>query len=212
MKTMNTDRAKDVAEPIALVVQGKDTIAAFACGKCRYVVNWPSQHTEEQARNAARLCCGPFSCACGVTVTRRGDACTACSRAAHAKWRAETLAADIAKAKPVRLADYDGEMVYLERDDRAVSTEELEDLIADGEAPPVVWGCTEHRFSIDADDIITSELEEHHEDARDYLDPGATEALQKALDAWRDEYAYSVRSFFEDRSVRVVIDEEEALA
>jgi hypothetical protein len=206
------------AEPLALVVQGKDQIAAFACGKCHYVASSPKQYigTEEEiveaARSAARTHCGPWFCACGAECDRYRTQCSKCWTADANKRQADRTAAAIAKAKRVTLAEYDGEMLYLEGRDRYVTPDEIEDMRGDGDLPEYAWGCSVNGFSLDADRIIEGEVEsgEHHEDAVEWLQKGATEALQRTLDAWAEKYAKNVRSFFPDYSVLVELGEVDA--
>lgn len=201
-------------DPIPLVVAGKDKVVAFACGKCKTVASSPEQfigdaaETLELAREAARTHCGPWHCACGAERGQYRTLCDACTRAEYARRDREREAICIAKATPVRLEDYGEDMVYVDGGDY-LSAEELQDRIADGEAPELVWGCTEIGLSLDAERVIRDALElgEHHEDAHEGLAVGAEKALQRALNEWRDKYAAKVRTYMVDHSVRVVWEE-----
>lgn len=206
--------SETVVEPLALVIQGKEQIAAFACGKCHEVASSPRQFigTEdvvvEVARESARRHCGPWVCTCGEKMERFHTVCRACSMAATVKRDEERTAASIAKAKRVPLADYDGDMVYVEGGESYMSPDELSDRIDDDEAPGgLVWGCYCTGFTLDADRIIEGELEtgEHHEDAGDWLAKGANEALKRTLDRWTKKYAKAVKTYFPDYSILIEI-------
>ena len=203
-------------EPIALVVQGKDVLSAFACGKCHVVASSPRQFggTEEEiveaARKAARTHCGPWFCTCGVECRQYRTTCDACWKIAADKRDAEREAAHVAKAKRVHFKEYDGQMLFDERRDRYLDPDEVADMALDDDLPEHMWGCTVTGLKLDAGDIIDGALEsgEHHEDAADWLAQDAAKALQTALDRWVKKYAKGVRTFFPDYSVMVTFEEE----
>lgn len=204
-----------MTDPIELTVRGKDEVIAFACGKCHIVASSPKQYVGddavEQARESARLHCGPWLCACGAGRDRYASKCRACRDVEADTRSAEQTAAALAKAKRVAIDAYDVAMVYDDDASEYLWVDTLRDRIADGDAPSHVFGCTEVRFRLDAEDVITSELEsgDHHEGAGEWLEKGATEALQKALDEWAKEYAGSVVSYVPDYSVVIWLGEEE---
>lgn len=197
-------------EPIALTEQGQDKIVAFACGKCRVVASFSSRYVGDQAvelaRNEARGHCGPWHCECGRERRPLAYFCKECGDEVQRKVYADRMARRVAKARRVALDDYNVGMVCV--DDDVIFKEELFELLNEGEVSGPVWGCYERPLKLDADDIITQALEsgEHHEDARDYLEKGAHEALQKALDEWCSKYGRRVSTFFADYGTIVVCD------
>jgi len=183
---------------------------AYACGKCKTVAASPAQYIGEDADAAARQSasehCGPWFCACGKERPTRHDlVCQTCRRAESDKREAERRAGYLAKAKRVPLDEYEGDVFYDEDASEYLTRDEVLDRIAEGEVPGLLFGTTETGFTLDASEIITAEFEsgDHHEDASEQLDYGATDALQEALDAWCAEYAAKVITSWPDHSVIV---------
>lgn len=71
--------------------------------------------------------------------------------------------------------------------------------------PREVNGCFSMGLSMNAEDVVESALEEHHENARDQIPNAEIDKLQKLLDAWCSEQ--KVATYFCDDSVIVEIDE-----
>lgn len=91
------------------------------------------------------------------------------------------------------------------------SVDELIEACAeDGEElPAFVWATTETHLSLDADNILESALEEHHEEARAGISREAERDLQALLDVWVARTDTKVTTYMEDRSRAVVLGDEE---
>ncbi len=70
--------------------------------------------------------------------------------------------------------------------------------------PKEVNGCYEMSISINAEDVLESALEEHHEDARSSIPNAEVEKLQELIDEWCA--VQKVITYFQDTSVIVEID------
>ena len=186
-------------EPLALVVRGSATgeVAAWACGKCRYVAL-----SEEHARS----CCATLQCPCGKTIERKHwKVCRDCENARYTEEQERKENEAFEKAEKVQAKDWDGPVVL--NGDRFFSCVEdlLDDL--DGEDDPkYVWACRKVGLGFDADDVINNALEsqEHHEDARDSITHGDVEELQALLTTWATKQR--VETWWEDRTKAVILN------
>lgn len=143
----------------------------FACGICGNVA-----HDVRMAED----CCATKACrTCGKVTDTGFVECNACRSAGYAAREQDCFD----KAKKVTFAEYGGVWLYVD-DDRYFS--DLDSLLDhyDGEpadkVPTWAWATTGRKFSVDAQDVLESRLEDWFEDATDYI-PDLTE-LQAALD------------------------------
>lgn len=162
-----------MAELINLVRQGTDKPVALACGLCGTVYA-----LSDSAR--AGQCCMPYHCdTCGAETKRYRTRCTDCIRAKNRDREAQRREA----ATVVAPDEVVGAMLYDADDDRWF--QDFDDACdLDDDAPPYVYATTPKPLRLDAESIMDSALEDHHEGAADYLDPRDVELLQAILDAW----------------------------
>lgn len=129
----------------------------------------------------------------------------------NASWRERILAMEreiFDRATKIDAKDYTGWVSWSGVHARDRYFESVEDLRiyckANGvPVPSFVWACIQERFRLDADWILDSALEDHHENARDHI-TGAEEArLQVFLDEWSK--AQGIVSWHEDRTRAVVL-------
>ena len=186
---------------LPLIVDGREprTVVAYACGKCGVV-----RKTEAEASR----CCEPRVCACGTGIAETYfTACSKC-RASQEATRAE---AKHAKAKKIRLADYELEWVYCDCCEEYYSdSSELFDRHHDDgtDLPSWAWACEKKILSLNASDILVNALEDFHEEAYDNIEAGAIAKLQVAMDAFCDEQ--EVTSYYGSDDTAVLLDEERA--
>jgi hypothetical protein len=166
---------------------GKE-VYAHACGKCGYTA-------VDQA--AAERCCQPAICACGAECEKGWTACKACRDSNYAGARKKAFE----QATKIQAADYK-DWLFCECCERFYeSVDDLIDYHCDrNECPTWAWACTSRRLSLDAYEIILSEIErqECFDDAGDYIPDLA--ALQAELDAvgteippiWEPDYSHVV--------------------
>lgn len=165
-----------MADPLALTIAGGDKVVAHACGKCRIVA---------RSEADARACCAPKLCQCGATLERYRTSCETCRRDDRDRRELER----INKAQKVSWRDYTGP-VYLNGSGgndgfHGDLDEFLESWMDEHETPPpFVWACDVEKFSMDATEIVSRELEsqECYEDAFDRVGQRDIERLQKACD------------------------------
>lgn len=168
---------------------GKE-VFVYACGKCG------TAHRDEPA---ADQCCRPRLCACGAETGSIGyTACEACRDSNHAGARKKAFE----QATKIQAADYKG-WLFCECCERFFdSVDDLIDYHCDrNKFPTWAWACTSRRISLDAREIIFSEIDrqECFDDASDYIPSDITE-LQSALDAvemeippiWEPDYSHVV--------------------
>lgn len=87
----------------------------------------------------------------------------------------------------------------------------IEACAEDGiELPAFVWATSEMHLGFDANYVLESALEEHHEDAIDGIPSSAIDDLQALLDAWAARPDTEVTTYVEDRTRAVVFGDEEA--
>jgi hypothetical protein len=161
-----------MADPIVLVAKGGDAEqpVAFACSGCKII---------HYVREYAEKCCDRGNCVrCGVKLgCTLGERCEGCRRFHDHQQDLERYAA----APTMTLAEYRTEHPngMFTDGDRHWSAE-------DDELPDVdiefVWCCDPlDGFTLNAEHILESALEEHHEDA---MEDVAVDELQKLLDDW----------------------------
>lgn len=157
---------------LKLAIVGTDDILAHACGKCRRVA-----HNEA----AAAQCCEPYICECGATCRQHWTACEECL----AKKRVLKEQERFEKAEKIPWRDYEGP-VFAGSDYHESVEMYFDSLACDnepGDIPNFVWACTEHKMGrICASDLIESVLDDHHEDAYEWIED--EDELQASLDAW----------------------------
>ncbi|MFH0777869.1 MAG: hypothetical protein V2A71_04475 [Candidatus Eisenbacteria bacterium] len=180
-----------------LVKRGSDEVVALYCGKCGLVY----RTTEMQL---ADRCCVEEPCKCGKPKMKGWSVCETCLKA---KDIAEEQAR-FEKAKHIPFDEYEGEWCYSDAhkgSDGYFPIDDLDEILADmapENRPKYVWACEPFGLDrIDAVDLVSSLLEEHHEDAMDDVD---VEGLQKLLDKWVDEQ--SVTSYAPDYSQAVLVE------
>jgi hypothetical protein len=205
-----------MAEPLEVVVKGGEKVVGYACSVCNlyhsptiYAGNGPSVY--EAARDAAVRCCDRRCEDCNDPL-EKGWHYTVC-KPCHGKRDAKREQERYEKATKVPETEYDG-AVFDEggngsQEGYFESLEELREYFDGDDLPEWVWACTSRGFGkFDAGDVIDNELSDHHEDARDWLEAGATAALQTALDAWVETYAKAVVTWEADHSRVVVLTKE----
>lgn len=168
-----------MAEPLRLMIQGTDTVAAYACGECRVIYGY-----EEMARK----CCSPRVCGCGAAIAYRYyTACDDCRRKADEKRADERFE----KAPRVSRRDHNGPVCESEYGDKYhPDTESFVDewMSYHDALPAYVWACETRRLELDAEEIVRQELErsESDEDANDRVE--GIDELQKAMNEWVERH------------------------
>jgi hypothetical protein len=202
--------------PIDIVLRAKpDEVIGYSCPICGnyaspaiYACRRDEAH--RAAKDQAQRCCQRVCDDCNAPMAP-DDAhycyCLTCRR----KREAEREDERIAKATRVPEAEYDGPVFDPaeggSQEGYYPSLSELRDNYDDvcETPPPQVWACTITKLELDAERILESALDGHHEDAADYIhDPDDT--LQKLLDHWIEECGSSVESYFADYSRLVILD------
>jgi hypothetical protein len=179
---------------LELVLKGGDPekTVAVACSECRLVA------LNEQV---AQQCCRPRVCPCGVEIDKRRGwtACDDC----RAKTRAEEEKVRFNKAAKVHARDYTGRMIYSEGFQEFFTLDDYADRneCDDIESEEYVWGTVSTGISIDAESVVESALDDHHEDAYDQI--VNVDCLQDAIDAWIAEQ--DVETFYADYNTAVVL-------
>lgn len=197
-------------KPIPMVVQGKDEIAAYACGKCRMVVSSPLRFgggpgSEEQAARVAEEHCEPPKCSeCGETKPNQSY-CRPCAD----KRATEREATRFAKARKVTVEEYDEGPVFAPDGDGEsgffMCLSDALDHYAPNEVPAYFYGSARHQFVItrqNVDSMLENAADEHHEAIFDHLND--VDSLYAAIDAWNDKqkdaYSYDV-----DDAVAIIV-------
>lgn len=183
------------ATPIECVQKGGDPekTVVWACGTCKAAA---------MDEESARYCCSPYICEkCGKEYKSYCEDCSKKEQFARAH-------AQYDKAKKVMLSEYAGDWIFCDHCDEYFSdVDSLLDSHDDDAEPPVwVWGTTEQPFTLDADDIISQQLEqqEFYEDAFDNISVDALKELQGLLDAWLKKQ--DMKSYMVDYGVVVDIE------
>lgn len=199
-------KTKQSKEPIVLCREGSTEPYGVVCGECQSSM-WPLRAfgggpgALEEVKRIARQCCVPDPCECGAEKRRGWIYCDACLR----RRDREKVHAAFAKAKKVPLAEYDGEMVTDGNDwfeaPSDVDADTDHALVLD-DGTRFVWGTQPERPDVDLErECVDHWLEEHHEDAVDWVDFAKLREAQKLV----DEALADVVSYFEDRSVAIIL-------
>ena len=180
------------APPLELVLKGGDPekIALWGCGTC---------HISARTREEAIACCAPWVCEkCGKEVK---SYCEDCSK----KEQHERAQAQYNKAKKVMLSEYAGDWLCCDHcDEYYPDVDSLLDAHEDDMEPRTwAWGTTEHKFTLNAENIVAQQLEqdEFYEDAFDSFSKDALKELQVFLCAWAAKQ--DVKSYMVDNSTVV---------
>lgn len=179
-----------------LVKRGSDEVVAIYCGKCGTVFRM----TEPDQADG---CCKPRMCKCGKPTMGSYVSCDSCIKAMDEAKEKATFD----KATKIQFADYKGDFVFSEalRHDGYLPTDQVEERLADmkpEDRPRYVWACVPFGLDrLDASDVLSSYLEEHHEEAEESLD---VDELQKILDDWRDKQ--SLVSYGQDLTTAILLD------
>jgi len=199
-----------------LTFRGEEKSALYACGKCGLCYSpknyaWGADRAHEAARESAERCCVPPTCSvCGVEVSRPWAMCAEHREQAKLK-RAVPIPAS-AWADPVHRDDMGGE--WGEGDSSSVhdlldwwefeKLPEDAETCADAPEPPAYcWPCVPTDFSLDADRLLESALEEFREDAMDEIVDA--DALCEFLKAWNEKQ--TLKTWYPDHTRVVVLDE-----
>jgi hypothetical protein len=187
-------------EPLPVYIKLADgtekKILGWACPECMLyhsplIYACKADTAEAEAKRAASECCHRLCQDCGVDMgSSPGWICCDECRAKRAELR---LKERIAKAKRVPWAEYHQRAVFCEATDEVhFDVDEMQEAIVelwvqckvDLDEPPIIWGCAVSQFKLDADGIVDSELENHHEDAYEEVGQNDRDRLQRMLDKW----------------------------
>jgi hypothetical protein len=72
--------------------------------------------------------------------------------------------------------------------------------------PKYVWATKPYKLELDAESILETALEEHHENAHEWISQEAEDDLQAFLDAWCEREDVGVVTYNIDRSNAIAID------
>ncbi len=188
-------------DPVKLVNPDGET-HAWNCGACGSV--WMVTDTDSNdPEDYARRCCAVMICECGEKASMHRTACDACI----SKGEAEKEKALFDKAEKIPWKEYDGEMVYSERQEYYPDVDTMVDSEDEPpeEPPRWAWACTPLKMKFDAGDLVRGKLEddEHHEEA--YVGDDGIKELQAFLDKWCEKHP--VESFFPDYTRVVICDD-----
>ena len=209
-----TDPKNEAKDPIPLRDPAGEVVLVM-CGGCR-MASWSVRMfggagpgALDECYRVAREHCERKPCdRCGAP---RDTTCYVICRDCRAAKERENLHAAFANAKKVPLAEYDGEMVtdgdedgfefILDFDANTDHALELDD------GTRFVWGTRPEGASIDLEDECReSWLQEHHEDAFDAVDLDKLAEAQVLV----DQALARVKTYYEDRSIAVVLPPREA--
>ncbi len=186
----------NAATPIECVQKGGDPekTVVWACGTCKLA---------KESKQDALECCSPLVCEkCGKEYKSYCEDCTKKEQFAR-----EQAVYD--KAKKVMLSEYAGEWLCCDHcDEYYPDVDSLLDAHDDGdgeELPTWAWGTYEVKFTLDAEEIITQQLEqqEFYEEAIETFANGAIVELQRLLDTWLATWTQDTKAYFVDPSVAV---------
>lgn len=185
----------NAAAPIECVQKGGDPekTVVWACGKCKLA---------KTSKEDAIECCSPWVCDdCGKDAVTYRTLCDECAK--KKQWAKDQAVYD--KAQKVMLSEYAGDWLFCDRcDEYHPDVDSLFDAHDDDDDLPTwAWGTTEQGFTLDAERIISDQLEyqEFYEDAFDNLSNGAIKELQDFFDTWLKKQ--SLKSYMVDYSVVV---------
>lgn len=136
---------------------------------------------------------------CGQPLTRGFTMCTCEDYKEHERRRQATYWQTVVeKAEEVKESDVTTMLYDNEEDEYYYSVDEcLEHYHDDGKAPPErLWVCSQANLSLDANDIVSMECEELHEDAMDSIPTSGIQKLQHMLDDWCEEYTHGTTTYY----------------
>lgn len=160
----------------------------------------------DAALGAADSCCHPQPCQTCDTPIARGSWCHPC----RVKADAARDQRDYDKARKVPLAESDATMVtdgedFWTRDD--VVDDDTDHALVAADGTRFLWSTAPTTASVDLERACDEDwLEEHHEDASDWVDWPKIRQAQALV----DEALKGIVTYHEDRSVAVVLPKEEA--
>lgn len=206
--------------PIEVVVKSSGKCVGYVCDACGSFYPAHAYMTPEAAVaesiKQADACCKPKVCGTcqGPNARQYGRGvgtnysveflCDACRDKVWTKEREERQAKAFEKAQKALSSEYD-KPVFLPGSDEGffMSVDDLTERFEDDgeELPTFVWGSREKPLTLDADGIVESALEDHHEGA--LVKPSAIEKLQAMLYEWCAEQ--KVLSYEEDQTVAVIL-------
>jgi hypothetical protein len=168
--------------PLEVVIKSTGHTVGWACAKCKSmhttVIYGGHRDASDEARRVAEGCCEPSVCSCGAECHPYHTICRSCRDLGNAA--SELLRYSVAPKLTLEeyLKKHPNGMLAWGDDEYARA-----DCVYDhaDTMPEVVWCCDPVELRIDADNVLESVLDEHHEDAYDDCD---VPALQKLLDDW----------------------------
>ena len=185
-------------DPVPLASKD-EKLHVWSCADCGAVYG---NKTGEQT---ARRCCAEMLCDCGLRVQKNYTKCDRCIAEAHADKELRIFG----EAEKIPWREYDGEMVYSDRQEFYPDVDSMVDSEDDppDDPPRWAWACTSLKLKFDANDIINAQLEadDHHEESRSYIGDKDVAELQKLLDAWCEKQ--TVETYFPDYSRVVTCDD-----
>lgn len=161
----------------------------YYCGEC---------HLTATSESWAEQCCKPGKCeGCGDPTPRGWTLCSPCRFVVN---RAKLVAKHDA-AEKVKLADYEGRMVYVEPYEEYVMTSELDEWVKEKREdykannlellaawePPMVFATYEEHYLVNADYALEQALCDAFEDAHEHVDGEAKKKLAEYLTSWSNE-------------------------
>jgi hypothetical protein len=221
-----------MSEPLILVLKDKpDKAVAYACPTCHCVIHAAQDDPDVDAavrKHAAEHCVQVCS-ACGCVLIKKDGAtknypgygmrCIACEKKHDQERDQKCFDAAQHLTEEEWEKDACSGVVYLDGEDKYFpdGIDELREWWADfhynkdkpdelPDFPEYVWVCEENiGVSLDAQQILESALEEHHEDAIDNVD---VDGLQARLDEWCQAPENQVRSWEPNFKKLVLLDDE----
>lgn len=191
----------ETTPPIELVNKATpDKVIAWACGECGIVC--PSEQV-------AKGHCAANVCDCGNFCAKHYTACPSCIKDNRAKKDLKKREA----AEVVSADDYDGPVYWDQADEYFPDAAEAFDAVSDRvdfdaeeREAQTLWTCRKAFLTMDANDIISGELEsqEHHDEAYNAISQKGVNVLQKLLDGWIEEHAGCVETWFPVEKKRIV--------
>ena len=188
---------KPKKEPKALFFKDEMLPVAWACGTCGRV----------HSREAINTCCAIATCDCGKEGEQGRVICKACI----AKKEAKKFSAQIDKAEKLNPKDYAGPVFYEPTEQYYPTIEDAwdniynedEERLFEDRAGVTFWACHVEPFSLDANDIINSALEDYYKDTE--INTRACAGLQNLLEEWVSENSGGIESWEQDTSRQIVI-------
>jgi hypothetical protein len=182
-------------KPIRTIVDKEDgKIVGFACANCGTFYSTISGEDEarknaERCHNATATC---FSCG-GPVMSLHQKECDTCWQKEIGRTTAKAAELErgrFERAPKIKFSDYKGEYLFFPDfsigHDGFLPVDGLEDYFADDDEkmPAYAWACSSFGLIMDAQLILDSALEDHHEDAGENVGAEDLNELQTLLDAW----------------------------